>query len=237
MESSVPPAFCLFGASLASAQTSFDVNLGFGSAWDSANGGGIDNAASLNAFGSCTVGSGDANCQSLPKLNGFFLGFGGDLMLNKHLGAGFEASLQPSQESYGPLNSRQTFYDVNAIYAPVTTKRASLLLEGGIGGARTSFSLTQSGCVGTAVCSTSTEPVGAANHFQVHVGVGVQIFLTEHIFIDLNSTCTTFPGSPTSSEATRCRKACFGLVTASASARGRLLTCVVQSGRDVTSWN
>ena len=49
--------------------------------------------------------------------------------------------------------------------------------------ARTSFSLTQSGCVGTAVCSTSTEPVGAANHFQVHVGVGVQVFLTEHIFI------------------------------------------------------
>jgi opacity protein-like surface antigen len=176
-------AFLLFGASLASAQTSFDVNLGFGSAWAGANGGGIDNAASLNAFGSCTVGSGDPNCQSLPKLNGFFLGFGGDLMFNKHLGAGFEASLQPSQESYGPLNSRQTFYDVNAIYAPVTTKRASLLLEGGVGGARTSFSLTQSGCVGTAVCSTSTEAVGAANHFQVHVGVGVQIFLTEHIFI------------------------------------------------------
>jgi len=176
-------AVLLFGASLVSAQTSFDVNLGFGGAWDSANGGGIDNAASLNAFGSCTVGSGDANCQSLPKLNGFFLGFGGDLMFNKHLGAGFEASLEPSQQTYGPLNSRQTFYDVNAIYAPVTTKRASLLLEGGVGGARTSFSLTQSGCVGTAVCSTTTEPVGAANHFQVHVGVGVQIFVTEHIFI------------------------------------------------------
>ena len=176
-------ALLLFGASLASAQTSFDVNVGFGSAWDSANGGGIDNAASLNAFGSCTVGSGDANCQSLPKLNGFFLGFGGDLMLYKHLGVGFEASLQPSKETYGPLDSRQTFYDVNAIYAPVTSKRASLLLEGGVGGARTSFSLTESGCVGTAVCTTSTEPVGAANHFQVHVGVGVQIFLTEHIFI------------------------------------------------------
>jgi opacity protein-like surface antigen len=176
-------ALLSFGAPFLSAQTSFDVNLGFGSAWASANSGGIDNAASLNAFGSCAPGSGDVNCQSLPKLNGFFLGFGGDLMLYKHLGVGFEASLQPSRESYGPLESRQTFYDVNAIYAPVTSKRASLLLEGGVGGARTSFSLTQSGCVGTAVCSTSTEPVGAANHFQVHVGVGVQVFLTEHIFI------------------------------------------------------
>jgi opacity protein-like surface antigen len=176
-------ALLLFGASFLNAQTSFDVNLGFGSAWDSANGGGIDNAASLNAFGSCTVGSGDANCQSLPRLNGFFLGFGGDLMLYKHLGVGFEASLQPSKEGYGPLDSRQTFYDVNAIYAPVANKRASLLLEGGVGGARTSFSLTESGCVGTAVCTTSTEPVGAANHFQVHVGVGVQVFLTEHIYL------------------------------------------------------
>lgn len=168
---------------MVNAQTSFDVNLGFGSAWDSANSSGIDNAASVNAFGSCSPGAGDVNCQLLPKLNGFFLGFGGDLMLYKHLGVGFEASLQPSREGYGPLSSRQTFYDVNAIYAPVASKRASLLLEGGVGGARTSFSLTQSGCVGTAVCSTSTQPVGAANHFQIHAGVGVQIFLTDHIFI------------------------------------------------------
>lgn len=176
-------ALMLFGASLASAQTSFDVNVGFGSAWDSANSGGIDNASSINAFGTCTPNSGDTNCESLPKLNGFFLGFGGDLMLFKHFGAGFEANLQPSRETYGPLSSRQTFYDVNGIWAPITSKRASFFLDGGVGGARTSFSLTESGCVGTAVCSTSTEPVGAANHFQVHVGVGVQLFLTEHIFI------------------------------------------------------
>jgi hypothetical protein len=173
----------LFGASLASAQTSFDVNLGFGTAWDSANSGGIDNATSVNAFGACTPNSGDANCESLPKLNGFFLGFGGDLMLYKHLGVGFEANLQPSRETYGPLSSRQTFYDVNGIYAPISTKRVALQLEGGIGGARTGFAYTESGCVGTAVCSTSTEPVGNANHFQVHVGVGVQVFLTSHIFV------------------------------------------------------
>ena len=176
-------ALLLLGASLLNAQTSFDLNVGFGSAWDSANSGGIDNAASLNAFGSCTPGSADANCESLPHLDGFFLGFGGDLMLFKHFGVGFEANLQPSRETYGPLSSRQTFYDVNGIYAPIATKRTALQLEAGIGGARTSFAYTQSGCVGTAVCSTSTEPVGAANHVNVHVGVGVQIFLTEHIFI------------------------------------------------------
>ncbi len=176
-------ALLLSGASFVNAQTAFDVNLGFGSAWDSANSSGIDNASSLNAFGSCIPNSSDPNCESLPKLNGFFLGFGGDLMLYKHFGVGFQASLQPSRETYGPLSSRQTFYDVNGIYAPLTTKRVSLQLEGGIGGARTSFAYTQSGCVGTAVCSTSTEPVGSANHFDVNVGVGVQIFLTDHIFV------------------------------------------------------
>jgi opacity protein-like surface antigen len=176
-------ALLLFGATLIQAQTSFDVNVGFGSAWDSSNSGGIDNANSLNAFGTCTPNSGDADCESLPNLHGFFLGFGGDLMLFKHFGAGFEANFQPSRETYGPLAARQTFYDVNGIYAPITTKRASLVFEGGIGGARTSFAYSQSGCVGTAVCTTSSEPVGDANHFQVHVGAGVQIFLTEHIFI------------------------------------------------------
>ena len=84
-------------------------------------------------------------------------------MMTKHYGLGVEAAFQPRKSDYSVLQYRQTFYDVNAIYAPVTTKRASLLLEGGVGGARTSFSLTQSGCVGTAVCSTSTEPVGAAS--------------------------------------------------------------------------
>jgi hypothetical protein len=165
------------------AQAAFDVNLGFGSAWDSANSSGIDNASSLNAFGSCNPSVSDPNCQSLPKLNGFFLGFGGDLMLYKHFGAGFQATLQPTLQNYGPLEYRQTFYDVDGIYEPISTKRASLRLQGGIGGAHTGFSISQSGCVGTAVCSNYTQSVGASNHFAVNVGVGVQLFVTDHIFI------------------------------------------------------
>ena len=151
--------------------------------WDSANSGGIDNAASLNAFGSCTLGAGDANCQSLPGLSGFFLGFGGDLMLYKHLGVGFETNLQPSRQPYGPLDSRQSFYDVNAIYAPITTK-TRITAAGRRSGRRAHQFLAHRERVrGHGGLHSSTEPVGAANHFQVHVGVGVQIFLTEHIFV------------------------------------------------------
>ena len=182
----------LFGISLlalaafvssANAQSSVDVNVGFGSAWDSASGAGLDSAGSLNAYGACSPGSADSFCLATPKLNGFFLGLGGDIMLYKRLGVGAEYNVQPARSDYGPLQYRQTFYDFNAIYAPVTTKRAELHLLGGVGGARTSFALSQSQCVGTAVCATSVLPVGNANHFQLHTGVGVKIFLTDHIFI------------------------------------------------------
>jgi len=168
---------------LARAQAALDVNIGFGSAHDSASGAGLDGPASFNAFGSCTPGSADAFCEATPGLNGFFLGVGADIMLFKHLGAGADFTVQPTRGNYGPLQSRQSFFDADAIYAPIANKRVDLRLLGGIGAARTSFSITQSGCIGTAVCSTSVEPIGNATHFDVHAGVGVQIYLTKHIFV------------------------------------------------------
>ena len=179
------PVVCLFALCLAtaSAQSAVDLNVGFGSLHNSASGGGLDNAASLNALGSCTPGSADAFCQATSGLGGFFLGFGGDVMFSQHFGAGFQANIQPARNSFGPLEYRETFYDVNGIYAPINQKRVVLQLLGGIGGARTSFGLNQSGCIGTAVCSSQTVPVGNANHLDIHTGVGVQFFLTSHVFI------------------------------------------------------
>jgi hypothetical protein len=174
------PAFLCISAS---AQSSFDVNMGFGTAQAPSSGAGIENISSPNAFGSCTPSSLDPTCEKTPSLSGFFLGFGGDLMLWKHFGVGAEVKFQPAKSDYGPLQYRQTFYDFNGIFAPINQKRAQLQLQGGIGGAKTSFSFTSTGCVGTAVCTTQSEPVGNTSHFQVHVGVGIQLFLTEHIFV------------------------------------------------------
>ena len=167
----------------ASAQSSVDVNVGFGTAHVSANSGGIDNASSANAFGSCVPGTGDTFCQALPTLSGFFLGFGGDIMLKKHYGFGADASLQPARSDYGPLQYRQIFYDFDGINVPLSEKRYALRLLGGIGGARTSFAYSATSCVGTAVCTSQTQAVGNTSHFQVHVGAGVSIYLTEHVFI------------------------------------------------------
>jgi Outer membrane protein beta-barrel domain len=169
----LPLLFCI---SFANAQSAVDVNLGFGTAHAKASGSGIDQNTGL----ACTTGS---TCLLSPSLGGFFLGFGGAVMVNKHFGFGAEAVLQPAKQDYAGLQARQTFYDVNGIYAPVNEKKVAVRLEGGIGGAKTSFSITQSSCVGTAVCSSQTQPVGNSSHFQVHAGVGVQLFVTEHIFI------------------------------------------------------
>jgi len=175
--------FCAY-APVAGAQSSVDFNIGFGTAHAKAGGFGIDSASSsTNAFGSCITGTGDPFCQSTPSLNGFFLGFGGDVMLYKHIGFGAEASFTPSRRDYGPLQYRQTFYDFNGIYAPISAKRAVLQLQGGLGGAKTGFAFSQSACVGSAVCTNQTLPVGNSNHFQLHFGAGVQIFVTQHWFI------------------------------------------------------
>ena len=166
----------LFSISFAYAQSAVDVNLGFGTFHDKAAGTGFDANTGLT----CTTGT---NCLLTPALSGFFMGFGGDIMLNKHVGFGGEASLQPRKQDYAGLQSRQIFYDVNGIFAPVNQKKVVLRLEGGIGGATTSFSVTQSSCVGTAVCQTQSQAVGSAKHFQIHAGAGVQIYVTEHVFI------------------------------------------------------
>lgn len=177
-------ALPLLCTQFARGQAGVDFNLGFGTAHDKANSGGIDNASSpTNAFGSCTPGTGDTYCESLPGMGGFFLGVGGDIMFKKHFGFGAEADFRPAKGNYGPLQYRETFIDFDGIYEPISTKRAAVRLQGGIGVARTSFAINESGCVGTVVCTSQTEPVGSASHFQVHFGAGVQIFVTEHLYI------------------------------------------------------
>ena len=173
----------LFFSVLAHAQSALDVNINFGSAWNSRSGAGIDNLNSPNALGGCIPGSGDAFCQATPKLSGFFLGFGGDIMFREHFGAGAQVNFQPVHQDYGPLKSRQTFIDVDGIYEPLISKRAIVQLRGGIGSASTGFTVSQSGCVGTAVCTTQSSALGSSTHFQVHLGAGIQIPIKERFFI------------------------------------------------------
>jgi len=187
------PLLLLFVVPLAQAQSSrhrdgdetgpYNFAIGFGTAQAPSNGSGIENASSANAFASCTPSVLDSTCQRNPALGRLFMGFDGDAMINKRFGFGGEINFQPAKGDYGPLEYRQMFYDFNGLYTPIRNDRFTLRLEGGIGGAHTGFSYLQSSCVGTAVCSSQSLSVGTSNHFQEHVGVGVQVNLTRHVFI------------------------------------------------------
>ncbi len=181
--------FC--GIQFASAQSAFDLNFGVGAVQDKAASGQVDQ--DLNP---CTTGDLYGPCVSTPALSGATIGFGGDLMLWKKFGVGAEVGFQPAKQTFVNLNasaaaagvnalsvtSRMTLFDFNGIYEPVNTKKVALKLEGGIGDANLKFyeSASSSSVLGS---QNSSQYFGSANHFQVHGGLGVQIYLTNNIFV------------------------------------------------------
>lgn len=180
---------------LAHAQSGVDFAVGFGGAQAPAAKTGLD----PNTLLGCTLGTNPsgAGCASTPALNAFMMGFSGDLMFWKHFGIGAEVSFQPAKQNYvtlqsasptlgqGAINlqSRTTLYDFNGIYQPVKTERVAVKLYGGIGGANLKF--YESGTSTTALTGTQafSQYFGSANHFQVHGGAAVQIYLKGHLFI------------------------------------------------------
>jgi Outer membrane protein beta-barrel domain len=173
----------------AQAQSQVDFNIGFGGAHASSLG-----LVDINTLNPCSNLAGET-CANTPALSGFFLGFGGNLMLWKHLGIGVDVALQPAKQNYltfqtasagvigDVLQTRVTFYDFDAIYAPYSTKRVQIQLKGGIGGANVKFyeNFSQSSTVlGN---TNSSQFAGSANHFQVNAAGGVQLYLTDHFFI------------------------------------------------------
>jgi hypothetical protein len=188
----LPLLFVLFCCiQLASAQSAFDLNVGVGALQDKAASGQVDQNLNL-----CTTGDPYGPCVSSPALSGATIGVGGDLMLWKRFGIGAEVAIQPAKETYVNLNasaaanglnalsvqSRMTLFDVNGIFQPVNTKKVAVKLEGGIGGANLKF--YEAGSSSSVLGSqNSSQYIQSANHFQVHGGVGVQIYVTDHIFI------------------------------------------------------
>ncbi len=184
------PLLLLCCLQFANAQSLIDLNLGFGAAQNKASNTGIDQVT----FGSCNLSA--PGCSPTSSMNGFFMGFGANLMLWKHAGFGMNASLQPGKTDYatipgnaaigfGPttIQSRVIFYDFDGILQPVNTKKATLQLIGGFGGANTRFYTNYVASGSPLGSSNFSQYASSANHFQVHAGVGVQFYLTDKVFV------------------------------------------------------
>jgi len=192
---------------IAGAQSLIDINMGFGAAEDSAAGNGIEGDYTFNNAvnfeGTCTPGAaGDATCVKTSALRNFMFGIGANLMLWEHFGVGMEASfsgkptyaaipaetgvvggIQESQQALSFLD-RTTFYDFNGIYQPVNHSRMTLQLIGGFGGANIKFYANQSASGSVLGSSSSSSSyLSSANHVNVHGGVGLQLYITDHLFL------------------------------------------------------
>lgn len=176
---------------MVSAQSSFDLNMGFGAAQDKASSG-LD----YNTLLACSPST-DATCSATKSLSGFMLGFGGNLMLWKHFGVGAGVNLQPNKPNYVTLQtanaaagvsgeaiqSRLTIYDFDGIYQPYHSKKVDIRISGGFGGANLKFYVNQTNNTALTGSQSYSQYFGSSNHIQVHGAVGVPIYVTDHIFI------------------------------------------------------
>jgi hypothetical protein len=131
---------------------------------------------SIDTFGTGTL-------FNTPKLTGTFGKFGADLMLTSHFGVGGEGDFRFSQGAYAGLNYRPIFYDFYGIWEPIKGKRVVPQFEAGLGAASIRFYENSSSCDQFAGCSSSNAFVESSTHFQTHLGVGVNFYATEHIFL------------------------------------------------------
>jgi hypothetical protein len=182
---------------VANAQSQFDINMGFGAVQAKAASTGIEgNSLSPNFLGSCSTGS-DSSCVPSSSLSGFMLGFGGTVLLKHNLGFGIDYTTQPAKETYASfsaavdnlgsaftLQSRTTFYDFDAVYQPVSSKRASLRLFGGVGADNLKFYTNETSSTALTGTQSSSSYFGSSNHFAANFGAGVMIYVTDHIFIE-----------------------------------------------------
>jgi hypothetical protein len=193
---------------LAGAQSLIDLNMGFGAVQDKATGNGVEGDYSganyANFGGACVPASADPTCAKTSALSGFMLGFGANLMLWEHFGVGMEAIVEPGKPVYASIpgesqttagvtsllqspytfQTRTTFYDFNGIYQPVKTEKADLQIIGGFGGANVKSYTNQAGATSLLGSSSSTSQLyGSSNHLNLHVGVAVQIYLTDHMYL------------------------------------------------------
>jgi hypothetical protein len=180
----------------AAAQSTFDFNVGFGAAQDKAATTGLDSNPTTGVFFSCQFSS-DPTCVKTSSLSGFMLGVGGNLILWKHFGVGANISIQPAKQTYATfqqqvvstqtpgysVQSRTTFYDFDGIVLPYRTKKAEFQLIGGVGGANIKFYEAEQATDALAGAQNISQYYGSGNHFQVRGGVGVQFYVTDHMFL------------------------------------------------------
>ncbi len=123
----------------------------------------------------------DVATFTCAETGGLYMNIGGDVILHKRLGVGFDAAWRAKQGNYADSGQpfRPLLFDINGVYQPRLSKKVGADLFGGIGWQSTRFYGYQptSNCVYFGACYLST------NHFLVDLGAGVRYYAWGHVFV------------------------------------------------------
>jgi hypothetical protein len=149
---------------------SANVYFGLGTATDSSNNQLIDTFGTGNPF-------------ATPKMTGTFADLGASVLFTKQFGVGADISWRTSRGNYAGLLYRPIFYDVDGVWAPISTKRFEPEIHAGLGAMHIGYSYNQTQCDQFAGCSTFNQGVETSSHFQVHLAAAARLYVTDKIFI------------------------------------------------------
>lgn len=125
---------------------------------------------------------GTGNPMPTTALGGVFGTIGGGVMFKPTFGVGAEVSFRFAQGDYANSTYRPIFYDFNGIWTPsLGSTKIVPELQGGFGGVNMRFyGGTQYFDYNT---GRYTNFAGSINHFQLHAGAGLRIYIRENIFV------------------------------------------------------
>jgi hypothetical protein len=164
-----------------------------------AGGTAIDSSAGpINTLGAGTL-------YESPRMGGFFETIGGDYKLFHNVGVGAEMSFRSDRGAYAGLEYHPTFYDINAVYQPLTiARRLSPEIQGGFGKASLNLYYTQQMCYKLSQgCPGVNAEASSATDLQVHFALGLRFYAYKGLFVRpqvdirrVQSNFSSYFGSP-----------------------------------------
>lgn len=136
-------------------------------------------SASANAISNC-INTGICNFQKLS--GGAYPSISGDFLIHKNFGVQGEVAWRASQGDYSGFGIpyRPLMWDFNGIYAPRVGRIGGELMAG-IGALSTRFYQNQ--IVSCSSFSGTCTNYVSSNHFALHVGGGVRLYILKSVFI------------------------------------------------------
>lgn len=152
----------------------------------------------INTLGAGTI-------YQTPRLGGFFETYGGDLIFFHNLGIGGEMTSRKDNGAYAGLAYHSEFYDVNAVYRPLTVAhRLAPEIQAGYGRSRLNLYYTQQICYKLPEgCPSANAEVTSVSSPQWHFALGLRVYAYKGIFLRpqldvrrVQNNFTTYFGSP-----------------------------------------